>query len=117
MSTLDEGLMATLTQEERDAMKEDDLTTKSVGENDQPTDVASGEEAQRDGVASTVPTSETADASSVDIKSEQALDSGQATEESSHEEVKAGDTNPPQTRTQPIPRYEARLPDDFDAQV
>jgi len=40
MSTLDEGLMATLTQEERDAMKEDDLTTKSVGENDEPIDEA-----------------------------------------------------------------------------
>jgi hypothetical protein len=40
MSTLDEGLMATLTQEERYAMKEDDLTTKSVGENDEPIDEA-----------------------------------------------------------------------------
>ena len=117
MSTLDEGLMSTLTQEERDAMKEDDLTTKSVGENDQPTDVASGEEAQRDGVASTVPTQQAADASLVDTKSDQTSDAGQATEESSQEEVKAGDTDPPQTRTQPIPRYEARLPDDFDVQV
>ena len=117
MSTLDEGLMATLTQEERDAMKEDDLTTKSVGENDQPIDEASGEDAQRDDVARTAPATEAADESSVDTQAEQALDTGQATEESSQEEVKAGDTDPPQTRAQPIPRYEARLPDDFDAQV
>jgi hypothetical protein len=58
-----------------------------------------------------------ADASLVDTKSDQTSDAGQATEESSQEEVKAGDTDPPQTRTQPIPRYDAKLPDDFDAQV
>ena len=40
MSTLDEGLMATLTQEERDAMKEDDATTESVDAIDQPDDQA-----------------------------------------------------------------------------
>ena len=117
MSTLDEGLMATLTQEERDAMKEDDATTESVVTNDRPIDEASGVEAQRNEVVSTGTVPQAADASLVDIKSEQAIDSRQAIEESSQEEVKAGDTDPPQTRTQPIPRYEARLPDDFDAQV
>ena len=40
MSTLDEGLMATLTQEERDAMKEDDATNESVDAIDQPVDEA-----------------------------------------------------------------------------
>ena len=30
MSTLDQGLMPTLTQQERDAMDEDDTTTESV---------------------------------------------------------------------------------------
>ncbi len=117
MSTLDEGLMSTLTQEERDAMREDDLTTKSVGENDEPIDESSGEEAQRDDVASTAPAPQVADASLVDTKSDQTSDAGQATEESSQGEVKAGDTDPPQTRAHPIPRYEARLPDDFDVQV
>jgi hypothetical protein len=34
MSTLDEGLMATLTQEEGDAMKDDDVTTQSVDASD-----------------------------------------------------------------------------------
>jgi len=109
--------MSTLTQEERDAMKEDDLTTKSVGENDEPIDEALGVEVQRDDVASTAPAPQVADASLVDTKSDQTSDAGQATEESSQGEVKAGDTDPPQTRTQPIPRYDAKLPDDFDAQV
>jgi len=85
--------------------------------NDRPIDEASGVEAQRNEVVSTGTVPQAADASLVDIKSEQAIDSRQAIEESSQEEVKAGDTDPPQTRTQPIPRYEARLPDDFDAQV
>jgi hypothetical protein len=109
--------MSTLTQEERDAMKEDNAATESVGENDEPIEESSGEEAQRNDVASTASAPQAADASLVDTNSEQALDTGQATEKSTHGEVAAGDTAPAQTRTQPIPRYDARLPDDFDAQV
>ena len=80
MSTLDEGLMATLTQEERDAMKEDDATTESVVTNDRPIDEESGVEAQRNEVVSTGTVPQAADASLVDIKSEQAIDSRQAIE-------------------------------------
>jgi hypothetical protein len=47
MSTLDEGLMATLTQEERDAMKEGDAKTQSVDVVDQPDDDAKSEEVER----------------------------------------------------------------------
>ena len=117
MSALDEGLMSTLTQEERDAMKEDNAATESVVTNDRPIDEALGVEAQRDDVASTAPAPQAADSSLVDTKSDQTSDAGQATEESSQGEVKAGDTDPPQTRTQPISRYDAKLPNDFDAQV
>ena len=47
MSTLDEGLMATLTQEEREAMKEDDATTESIESKDQTVDEAKSEEVAR----------------------------------------------------------------------
>jgi hypothetical protein len=112
MSTLDEGLMATLTQEERDAMKEDDATTQSVDAIDQPVDEAKSED-----LARTEPASDASDASSVDTKSDQASDTEQSTQESTQADAAAGDTDPPQARTQPIPRYDSKLPEDFDAQV
>ena len=112
MSTLDEGLMATLTQEERDAMKDDDATNESVDAIDQPDDEAKSEE-----VAGSAPTSEVTETSSVDTKSEQVSDTEQSTQESTQVEVVAPDTDPPQPRSQPIPRYDSKLPEDFDAQV
>ncbi len=112
MSTLDEGLMATLTQEERDPMKDDDATNESVDAIDQPDDEAKSEE-----VAGSAPTSEVTETSSVDTKSEQVSDTEQSTQESTQVEVVAPDTGPPQPRTQPIPRYDSKLPEDFDAQV
>jgi hypothetical protein len=112
MSTLDEGLMATLTQEERDAMKEDDVTTESVDVSDQPVDEAKSED-----LARTEPASDASDASSVDTKSEQASDTEQLTQESTQVKASADDTDPPQARSQPIPRYDSKLPEDFDAQV
>ena len=75
MSTLDEGLMATLTQEEREAMKEDDATNESVDAIDQPDD-----EAKSDEVARNEPATDASDASSVDTKSEQASDTEQSTQ-------------------------------------
>jgi hypothetical protein len=112
MSTLDEGLMATLTQEERDAMKEDDTTTESVDSSEQPVDEATSDEVAGNGLAP-----EAGEASSVDTKSEQTSDTEQLTQESTQVEVVAPDTDPPQPRTQPIPRYDSKLPEDFDAQV
>jgi hypothetical protein len=112
MSTLDEGLMATLTQEERDAMKEDDTTTQSVGAIDK-----SDDEAKSEDLARTEPASDASDASSVDTKSDQASDTEQSTQESTWVDAEADDTDPPQTRSQPIPRYDSKLPEDFDAQV
>ena len=112
MSTLDEGLMATLTQEEREAMKEDDKMTESVDAIDQAVD-----EARREEVARNEPATDASDASSVDTKSEQTSDTEQLTQESTQAEVAAPDTDPPQPRTQPIPRYDSKLPEDFDAQV
>ncbi len=112
MSTLDEGLMATLTQEERDAMKEDDTTTQSVGAIDK-----SDDEAKSEDLARTEPASDASDASSVDTKSEKDLVAEQSTQESTQADAAAGDTDPPQGRTQPIPRYDSKLPEDFDAQV
>jgi len=112
MSTLDEGLMATLTQEERDAMKEDDATAEAVDVSDQPVDEAKSEDPAR-----TEPASDASDASSVDTKSEQALVAEQLTQESTQADAEAGDTDPPQTRSQPIPRYDSKLPEDYDAQV
>jgi len=112
MSTLDEGLMATLTQEERDAMKEDDATTQPVDAIDQPVDEAKSED-----LARTEPASDASDASSVDTKSEKALVAEQLTQESTQADAAADDTDPPQTRSQPIPRYDSKLPEDFDAQV
>jgi hypothetical protein len=112
MSTLDEGLMATLTQEEREAMKEDDATNESVDAIDQPDDEAKSEELARN-----EPATDASDASSVDTKSEQTSDTEQLTQESTQVEVVAPDTDPPQPRTQPIPRYDSKLPEDFDAQV
>ena len=112
MSTLDEGLMATLTQEERDAVKENDSTNESVDAIDQPDDEAKSEE-----VARNEPATDASDASSVDTKSEQTSDTEQLTQESTQVEVVAPDTDPPQPRTQPIPRYDSKLPEDFDAQV
>ena len=112
MSTLDEGLMATLTQEEREAMKEDDATNESVDAIDQPDDEAKSEE-----VARNEPATDASDASSVDTKSEQTSDTEQLTQESSQADAAAPDTDPPQPRTQPIPRYDSKLPEDFDAQV
>jgi hypothetical protein len=112
MSTLDEGLMATLTQEEREAMKEDDATTESIESKDQTVDEAKSEE-----VARNEPATDASDASSVDTKSEQTSDTEQLTQESTQVEVAAPDTDPPQPRNQPIPRYDSKLPEDFDAQV
>ena len=112
MSTLDEGLMATLTQEEREAMKEDDATNESVDAIDQPDDEAKSEELARN-----EPATDASDASSVDTKSEQTSDTEQLTQESTQVEVAAPDTDPPQPRNQPIPRYDSKLPEDFDAQV
>ena len=112
MSTLDEGLMATLTQEERDAMKDDDATNESVDAMDQPDDEAKSEE-----VARSEPASDASDASSFDSNSEQASDAEQSRQESTQAEVVAPDTDPPQPRSQPIPRYDSKLPEDFDAQV
>ena len=112
MGTLDEGLMATLTQEERDAMKEDDATTESVIAIDQQDDEAKSEE-----VARNEPATNASDASSDDIKSDQASDTEKPKNESSQAEVVTPDTDPPQPRSQPIPRYDSKLPEDFDAQV
>jgi hypothetical protein len=104
--------MATLTQEERDAMKEDDTTTQSVGAIDK-----SDDEAKSEDLARTEPASDASDASSVDTKSDQASDTEQSTQESTWVDAEADDTDPPQTRSQPIPRYDSKLPEDFDAQV
>jgi hypothetical protein len=76
MSTLDEGLMATLTQEERDAMKEDDATNESVDAIDQPDDEAKSEEVARNESAK-----DASDASSVDTKSDHASYTEQSTQE------------------------------------
>ena len=90
MSTLDEGLMATLTQEERDAMKDDDKTTESVDSSKQPF-----EEATSDEVAGTGLVPEAGEAGLVDTNSEQTSDTEQSTQESTQVEVVAPDTDPP----------------------
>ena len=114
MSTLDEGLMATLTQEERDAMNEDGASTESVDSSDQPVDEAKSEEVVRTESASEA---DSDGASPVDTNSEQASDTEKPRDESSQAEVAAPDTDPSQPRSQPIPRYDSKLPEDFDAQV
>ncbi len=85
MSTLDEGLMATLAQEERDAMKEDDTTIQSVNASDQPVDEAKSED-----LARTAPASDASDASSVDTKSEKSLVAEQLTQDGTQADAAAG---------------------------
>jgi hypothetical protein len=77
MSTLDQGLMATFTQEERDAMNEDGASTESVDSSDQPVDEAKSEEVVRVESASEA---DSDGASPVDTNSEQASDTEQSTQ-------------------------------------
>ena len=73
--TLNEGLMGTLTQEERDAMKDDDKATESVDSSEQPFEQATSDEVAGTGLAP-----EAGKAGLVDTNSEQASDTEQSTQ-------------------------------------
>ncbi len=121
MSALDEGLMATLTQEERDAMQAADdveatLSHDTSGLADDPTKAS---EDLPTPSKSAAPITEPND---VEAKIGDEAIASDATEPKNDITSEPLDARPVQTpttvdRTQPVPRYEARLPDDFDAQV
>ena len=122
MNTIDEGLMATLTQEERDAMQAtDDAEVAQIdevsGSADAPTHVS--EELPNPSIsAASAPEAHDAEARIGD-----GAMASNATEPKNDSASEPLDARPVQTltavdvRPQPVPRYEARLPDDFDAQV
>jgi hypothetical protein len=122
MSALDEGLMATLTQEERAAMQATDdsavaLSDDKSGLADAPTKASEDLPTQSKSAA---PAPEAPDA---EAKSGDEAIVSKATEPKNDSASEPLDARPVQTHTtidvrpQPVPRYEARLPDDFDAQV
>jgi hypothetical protein len=122
MSTLDEGLMATLTQEELAAMQATDdaeVAPKDElsGSADDPTKAS--EELPTPSI-SAAPTLKTHD---VEAKSGGEVIASDAPDTKKDITSESWDARPVQTSTsvdvrpQPVPRYDARLPDDFDAQV
>jgi hypothetical protein len=122
MSTLDEGLMATLTQEERDAMQVTDdaevtLSDDTSGLADDPTKAS---EDLRTPSKSAAPTTEPNDVEAKSSNEVIASDAPDTKNDITSESLAARTVQAltsVDVRPQPVPRYEARLPDDFDAQV
>ncbi len=122
MSALDEGLMATLTQEERAAMQATDdaeatLSHDTSGLADEPT------KASEDLHIPSKSAAPTAEPNDVEAKSSNEVIASDAPDTKNDITSEPLDARTVQTltsvdvRPQPVPRYEARLPDDFDAQV
>lgn len=122
MSALDEGLMATLTQEERDAMHQADeadaVTTQDAAVTQDPADtrVDAPHESQaelkpeaRTDAPKTEPGSEAPTADRIESTGAPSANAPQA--------MADGLTPTVPSRTQPLPRYEAKLPEDFEEQV
>ncbi len=122
MSALDEGMMATLTQEERAAMQATDdaeatLSDDTSGLADEPT------KASKDLHTPSKSAAPTTEPNDVEAESSNEVIASDAPDTKNDITSEPLDARTVQTltsvdvRPQPVPRYEARLPDNFDAQV
>ena len=134
MAALDESLMATLTQEERDAMHQADeadaATTQdaSVTQDPAETPLDAPHEGQaevkpeaRTDAPKTEPGSEAPTAQRIESTGAPSADAPQAMADGLTPTTPTAPTAPTTptvpSRTQPLPRYEAKLPEDFAEQV